>query len=317
MAALAALRDGDRTHAIARWTDVARARPLSWPPHVARARLAQIGAPIPPAIDPAPDAAAPAPFAIALPPPVDLLHRIGLDGDAEGELRDRESSIASVPPGRSVEGLCAAYGRLDRARRRYQVAQQIPAATLNVAPSPATRWSWDCAFPAPYADEVAAVERAHALPAGLVHAVMRQESGFDPEAVSPAGAIGLLQLMPNTARTLLGPARDGGDAGEPVAVADLLTIPRKNVALGARYLHDLLEHFHGRVPLAVAAYNGGPEAVDRWLKRPQGLDLDLFVERIPYAETRTYVARVLGNFARYGYLRAGEAGVPSIKLETD
>jgi soluble lytic murein transglycosylase len=318
MAALAALRDGDRTHAIARWTDVARSRPLSWPALVARARLAQIGAPIPPAVDPAPDAPAPAPLAITLPPPVDLLHRIGLDGDAESELRERETSLAALPPGRSVEGLCAAYGRFDRARRRYQVAQQIPAATLNVAPSPSTRWSWDCAFPAPYADEVAAVERAHALPPGLVHAVMRQESGFDPDAVSPAGAIGLLQLMPATALTLLGPhEKDEADAGEPAPIDDLLTIPRRNVALGARYLHDLLEHFHGKVPLAVAAYNGGPEAVDRWLKRPQGLDLDLFVERIPYAETRTYVARVLGNFARYGYLRAGEAGVPSIALETD
>jgi soluble lytic murein transglycosylase len=260
-----------------------------------------------------------------------VLHSIGLDGDAESELRERESTIASVPPGRSTEALCGLYGRLDRARRRYQIAQQIPGSLLNVAPSAASKWGWDCAFPAPYTDEVIDAERAHALPAGLVHAVMRQESGFDPEAISPAGAIGLLQLMPDTARTLLGNGSGNGadkhdhdrerdhdpEAGEPEPMNDLLTTPSRNVALGARYLRELLDRFHGKVPLAVAAYNGGPDAVERWLKRPQGLDLDLFVERIPYAETRTYVARVLGNFARYGYLRAGEAGVPTIKLETN
>src|SRR5258708_19627728 len=79
MAALAALRDGDRTHAVARWTDAARSRPLSWPALVARAHLAEIGATVPPTIDPVevPQGPEPPPLVASLPPPADLLHRAG------------------------------------------------------------------------------------------------------------------------------------------------------------------------------------------------------------------------------------------------
>jgi soluble lytic murein transglycosylase len=315
MAALAAFRDGDRMHAIARWTDVARSRPLSWPALVARARLTQIGAPLPPFVDPgtvddaggavAGDASAP--LAIALPSPVDLLHRIGLDADAENELHEREAAVSAAAQGRSTEALCDAYGQLGRAKRRYQVAQQIPAALLSLAPTPRTRWSWDCAFPMPYDVEVVARAGENALTPALIYGVMRQESGFDPDAVSSAHAVGLLQLLPETARTLVAPERADD--------ATRLTSPPVNIALGARYLKDLLDRFHGVLPLAIAAYNAGPDAVTRWLARPKGLDLDLFVERIPYAETRTYVARVMGNVARYGYMRSGDVGVPAVNLD--
>ena len=65
----------------------------------------------------------------------------------------------------------------------------------------------------------------------------------------------------------------------------------------------------------MAAYNGGAESVERWLSRAPAMQLDTFVERIPFKETRDYVARVMGNLARYGYLAQGEAGVPQIDLE--
>jgi len=321
MAALAAFRDGDRTHAITRWTDVARSRPLSWPALVARARLAEIGAPLPAVID-APESAGDAgadasspptvSFTVTLPPPVDLLHRVGLDADAENELHEREAAVAASGQGRSTEALCDAYGLLSRAKRRYQIAQQIPAALLSVAPTNDTRWAWDCAFPSPYAGEVEARAKENDVPASLVYAVMRQESGFDPDVVSSARAVGLLQLLPETARAIAKETPDPDDDGTR------LTSPPLNVALGARYLRDLLTHFHGVTPLAVAAYNAGPEAIDRWLSRRDKstpLELDLFVERIPYTETRTYVARVMGNLARYGYLRSGEAGVPTVRLD--
>jgi soluble lytic murein transglycosylase len=76
-----------------------------------------------------------------------------------------------------------------------------------------------------------------------------------------------------------------------------------------------LTEFHGDVALAVAAYNGGAESVDRWLSRAPGMTLDTFVERIPYRETREYVSRVMGNLAHYGYLAQGEGGVPRITLD--
>jgi soluble lytic murein transglycosylase len=313
MAALAAMRDGDRMHAVARWIDVARSRPLSWPSMVARARLTSVGMALPPLIDPADplvagDAGgAPEPLAVALPPPVDILHRIGLDADAEVALRDREGLVTAAAPARSVEALCAAYGQLGRAKRRYQIAQQIPAALLATAPTLRTRWSWECAYPHPYELHVREDEAREGLPDGLVYAVMRQESGFDPDAVSSARAVGLLQLLPETARQVA----EGSSAAHDDA---RLTSPPYNIALGASYLHDLLDKFHGTVPLAVAAYNAGPESVSRWLGRPKGMDVDVFVERIPFSETRAYAARVMGNLARYGYLQKGDAGVPVLSL---
>jgi len=311
MAALAALRDGDRTHAVARWTDVSRSRPLSWPALVARARLAHIGAPVPPAVDPpssAPASDPPALLTVSLPPPADLLHRLGLDGDAEMALRDREAAVTRGAGPRASEALCLAYGQLGRARRLFQIAQTLPSAFLASAPTPATRWAWECAFPRPYADDVRDAERAEKLPVGLLWAVMRQESAFDPDAVSPARAVGLMQLMPDTARPV------AEELGLPHDDARL-TSPSYAIRVGARVLRDLLDRFHGDVPLAVAAYNGGADSIERWEGRAPGMQLDTFVERIPYKETRDYVARVMGNLARYAYLARGDAGVPGLELE--
>jgi soluble lytic murein transglycosylase len=308
MAALAALRDGDRSHALARWTDVARSRPLTWPALVARARLARVGAPIPAQIDP-PDVGTPAPppLAVGLPPPAGLLHQLGLDSDAELALRDRETAVTGGTGGRSLEALCVAYGELGRARRRFQVAQSLPSALLATAPSPQTRWAWDCAFPSPYVETVRDVEAIEKLPPGLLWAVARQESGFDPDALSPARASGLMQLLPETARTV------SEELGLPPDDARL-TSPPFALRIGGRLLHKLLDQFHGDVPLAVAAYNAGADPIERWVSRAPGMDLDTFVERIPFKETREYVVRVMGNFARYRYLADGDSGAPAVDL---
>jgi len=308
MAALASLRDGDRIHALARWTDVARSRPLSWPALVARARLADAGAPVPPPIDPAETSSGSAPLAVVVPPPADLLHRLGLDADAEASLRDRESVVIAGIGGRASEALCDAYGELGRARRRYQIAQSLPSALFVNAPGATTRWAWECAFPSPYADEVHAAEAAEGLPPGLLWALMRQESGFDPDAVSPARAIGLMQLLPETARPIAEELSLEQDDAR-------LTSPPYAIRVGARLLRKLLDQFHGQVPLALAAYNGGGESVERWATRAPGMQLDAFVERIPFKETRDYVGRVMSNLARYGYLAKGDDGVPKVRLD--
>jgi len=309
MAALAALRDGDRTHAVARWTDVARSRPLSWPALVARARLAEAGVALPPAIDPAESSTEPpAPLAVAVPPPADLLHRLGLDADAELALRDREAAVTAGAGPRASEALCTAYGELGRARRRYQLAQSLPSALFATAPGARSRWAWECDFPSPYADEVHAAESVEKLPPGLLWAVMRQESGFDPAALSPARAVGLMQLLPETARPIADELSLPHDDAR-------LTSPPYAIRVGAHLLRKLLDQFHGDVALAVAAYTGGADSVERWLSRAPAMQLDGFVERIPFKETRDYVARVMGNLARYGYLAEGEGGVPRIELD--
>ena len=136
---------------------------------------------------------------------------------------------------------------------------------------------------------------------------MRQESGFRPDVVSPASAVGLLQLVPSTATRI---AKELGIEDEP----ELLRLPSYNVELGAFYLHKVLGTFGGQVALAAAAYNAGPRAVSRWLETGEDLPLDVWVARIPFAETRTYVARVVGNLARYAYLHGGDGAVPKIAL---
>jgi soluble lytic murein transglycosylase len=308
MSALAALRDGDRTIAIARWTDVANNKPLSWPALVSRARLKELGAPVPAAVTVRPDPAPAEPLSVTLPAPVDMLHRIGLDADAEASLHEREGGVsARAPAGRGLEALCNAYGQVGRGRRRLQLASQIPQDLFVVAPTARTRWAWECAYATPYLDEVMAREESDRVSASLTFAVMRQESSFDPDAVSPARAVGLMQLLPETASVVAGAMKIPFD--EP-----RLTDPIYNVAIGVRYLQELIGRYKGQLPLAVAAYNAGHESVSRWASRSQGMDVDAFVERIPYAETRVYVTRVMGNYARYEYLRHGEDGVPRVAL---
>ena len=126
----------------------------------------------------------------------------------------------------------------------------------------------------------------------LVHALIRQESVFDFKAQSPAGALGLMQLMPATAREV------AGKLGVRHSTNMLVSNPDHNIRLGSKYLQDMLARFGGSYPLAIAAYNAGPGRVDRWLKTfgdPRNGQVDLidWIELIPIYETRNYVQRVM------------------------
>jgi soluble lytic murein transglycosylase len=133
---------------------------------------------------------------------------------------------------------------------------------------------------------------------GLVNAVTRQESNFDPEAVSSANARGLMQLLPATAQAV---ARSIGLRHRtPMLLAD----PLHNMRLGAGYLEQMLNRFGGALPLAVAAYNAGPARVEEWLGTlgdPRGVEVPMldWLEMIPFTETRNYVQRVIENMPVY------------------
>jgi len=149
------------------------------------------------------------------------------------------------------------------------------------------------------------------LDPALLQAVARQESRFTAGVESPVGAVGLMQLMPSTAREL---------AGRPLEGASLKD-PALNSRLGARYLRQLLEQWQGNPVLAVASYNAGPGAVGHWLKtglgsdspKPAGVtislerDPELWIEAIPYPETRLYTKKVLGNLWSYQRLNQAAA----------
>jgi len=135
-------------------------------------------------------------------------------------------------------------------------------------------------------------------------AIMRQESNFDVGIISPAGARGLMQLMPGTARLV------AHRLGEPTSDLLLTTDSGHNMRMGTAYLREMLEKFDQYVPLAAAAYNAGPHRVTQWLidngdPRTSSPDMVDWIEMIPFTETRNYVQRVLENVVVYQARRGG------------
>ncbi len=304
---VAAQKAGDAAGARQIYTDVMRDQPLSWAAQMAQARLTQLGAPGV-TMEPGPARGGPA-LEVKLPAGVRFLHQLGLDDEAEEALRTDEGALVAAAGSRGPEALCEAYGQLDTASRRFRVAQDRVKVELVMRDlSDGNRWAWECLFPRPYQAVVQAVEAREGLPAGLVYAVMRQESSFDPSAVSPALAEGLLQLLPTTAREV-------AKRGDMPFADGTIQQPSVNIDLGGRYLGMLLRQWKGNLPLAVASYNAGPKAVSRWVERSGVTETDLWVAHIPYGETRTYVGRVLGNLARYA--RMNGSSPPSVALAVD
>jgi soluble lytic murein transglycosylase len=148
-------------------------------------------------------------------------------------------------------------------------------------------------FPLAYWETVHEKAQQQGLDPYLVLALIRQESLFDARARSPAAALGLMQLIPSTA------ARVAKQIGLPAPAHDMLLEPEFNVTLGTQYLKDLLNRYSSNWHKAIAAYNAGENAVDRWEKEIATDDMEEFVERIPYLETRQYVKLVLRNHLIY------------------
>ena len=144
----------------------------------------------------------------------------------------------------------------------------------------------------------------------MVHAISRQESQFAQNAISHAGARGLMQLMPGTAR------EQAGKLGMSYMQASLIDSPTYNIQLGNGYFARMMDYYGGAYPLAIAAYNAGPGNVNKWLRAngdPRRGDVDwvTWIERIPIFETKNYVTRVIENAAVYEHLypenaRAGQ-----------
>jgi soluble lytic murein transglycosylase len=148
-------------------------------------------------------------------------------------------------------------------------------------------------YPLAYWDLIQQQAKERGLDPYLVLALIRQESLFDARARSPASALGLMQLIPPTA------ARVAKRLGIPPPSQETLTQAELNVMLGTQHLKDLLERYSNNWYKALAAYNAGEAAVDRWEKELAADDIEEFVERIPYLETRGYVKLVMRNHRIY------------------
>ncbi|GFO66757.1 murein transglycosylase [Geomonas limicola] len=147
--------------------------------------------------------------------------------------------------------------------------------------------AWALTYPLAYREEVARNAALTGLPESLIWAIMRAESNYHPGALSPVGAVGLMQVMPGTAEAM--------SKGDSVRLAR----PELNIKLGARYLKDQMNSYDRSIVLTAAAYNAGPGNVKRWQKAFGGLPQDEFIESIPFKETREYVKKVLSNMELY------------------
>ncbi|HBU48822.1 MAG TPA: hypothetical protein DEB46_10970 [Myxococcales bacterium] len=226
---------------------------------------------------------------------------------------DRERSFAgglwlaalNEPSSHDLERLCAYLDRLKMPGHAHRLRGLQAAGQLAPLTSE-QRSKWlKRAHPRPFWYGVSRWGGRYRVDPMLMYGLIRQESHFNPYAVSSADAIGLAQLLPSTAKQV---ARW---IGIKAPTRTSLLEPNLNIRLGTRYLASLLKSFRGSMVLSIASYNAGPDRIRRWMRRHGDRPLDEFVEEIPFDETRLYVKRVLAGYRGYlsTYRRATKSKV--------
>ena len=214
-------------------------------------------------------------------------------------------ALATTPAFRRIAELHH-HGDLVPARREWNFQLRgEPAQAWLTAARLAQHWQWhhqaitsmiqasywddvDIRFPLAYRQHFEQQAQANQIPLHLLFALSRQESSFEPTIASPAGARGLMQLMPATAR------ETARRHNIPYRGTSDLNDPQRNIQLGSHYYRQMLDRYEGNRILASAAYNAGPSRVDGWLRQTAGtLPFDAWIEVIPFVETRNYVQNVL------------------------
>ncbi|RKH17663.1 lytic transglycosylase [Corallococcus sp. CA047B] len=263
---------------------VISAAPASFYALLASERLHELGR-TPPAAFPQP----PKQLTLPRPPELELavaLTRAGLFRDAADEVQSRVSGLRSadqaLPFAHALLQL-GEYGHAHIVAARYLWGRAFGAK----APDALAAF-----YPRAFSQAVEAEATRQALDPFLVWAIMRRESAFRPEVMSAADARGLMQIIPPTATEI------ALKMSEPAPAPADLFAPERNIRYGAWYLAQLMKRF-AHPALAAAAYNAGPKAAVRWTQERGTLPLDLFVESIPYRETRGYVKQVLADLYLY------------------
>jgi soluble lytic murein transglycosylase len=151
---------------------------------------------------------------------------------------------------------------------------------------------WQLSYPKPYSATVEAAAAEFKVDPLLIWAVMREESRYDPEALSYAGARGLMQVIPSTQTWI------AEQLGEDISPGDAYT-PEASIRMGAWLLHFLIDYYEGDLELAIAAYNGGAASVDSWQADPLVSNRDDLLRWIEFGETREYLERVSLSYQVY------------------
>jgi len=268
-------RVGDKERAITRWNQLLARDPLSYYSAAAARRLGeQPWAPTAMA-----DAFPRVPVVDSIFARADALTRLGMDGEARFEYDQALRDASDTPP-----RLLATAGAF---RTRAMTHRAIQLGWRLVAKGDRDARAYRLVYPVSMGDALVAEARARRVDPALVAAIIRQESSFNPRATSGPGARGLMQVMPNVGGAI---ARS---LGYPYWSPDLLFEPDVNLQIGVNHLRSMLA---GRpVVRALAAYNAGDGRVARWSKKAGTDDPEVFVERIPFVETRDYVRIVLRN----------------------
>ncbi|HEY2359694.1 MAG TPA: transglycosylase SLT domain-containing protein [Candidatus Angelobacter sp.] len=208
---------------------------------------------------------------------------------------EMQAASAGSPPweAKSVADIYNEQGSYIRAIETLKRA--VPgyfAAEIPQIPRPV----WESLFPRPFWEELKRDSTANRLDPHLVASLIRQESEFNPAAISPANAMGLMQLLPTIGKGMAKEMKIKHFS------SDQLLVPDTNLRLGTRYFKHIVDHYDGQVEYALAAYNAGEDRVNDWRKNGNFADVEEFVESIPFTETREYVQAIMRNAVIYKLL---------------
>ncbi|HET9623448.1 MAG TPA: transglycosylase SLT domain-containing protein [Kofleriaceae bacterium] len=294
--------------AIAGYTETVGRFPFSWYALLARARLAALGAPVPPfgKADPRPRGprlAATVDEALASDPIIaraDALIAAGLATEAGDELaRNERAFLKKHDRAAAFAMLLDRYRAAGNFFRPWMLAVSYSGSALDgPAEDDARRW-WENAYPRAYRDLIEKYQDLGGNPDGYLYSIMRKESGFNPHDLSYADAQGLLQMIPPTTQRVAKELKIPYDPGR-------LYEPAYNIQTGSWYIGHLLQKFKGQIPIGAGSFNSGPRPVMKWVDQYGDREIDELVELVPFTQTREYMKKVTENFARYQYLYAGK-----------
>lgn len=224
---------------------------------------------------------------------------LGLTEFAKWELYEIERKTANKD---YLRTLMTAYESIEQFHRSSAIATHRFITTRNDGIEQ-QKLLWEKAYPRAYEKLVGDASGKFDVPKEMIWAIMRAESSFKRDAISPVGALGLMQVMPKTGTKI------SEIMGERNFDAQKLLQPGTVIPVGTKYLQRLSKGFESNRALMAAAYNAGPHRVKTWLNRFGSLELDEFIEHIPFLETRNYVKKVVTNFQIYAHVYSNKTDV--------
>lgn len=192
--------------------------------------------------------------------------------------------------------LMAEYSSIEQFHRSSYISHTFFSRSRSSQGIDGIRFLWEFAYPQAYSDYVLKYSDKFEVPKELVWGIIKAESQYRKDAISPVGALGLMQVMPVTGHKVAQLLGENDFSAEQLLGAD------SAIRLGTRYLQRLQKTFDQSIPLVAAAYNAGPHRVKNWLYLFGNLEMDEFVEHIPFLETRNYVKKVISNAYVYNQL---------------